>query len=305
VRVTAVRTAPLIFGRIFGRQSDDITRRATAWIANINSDDNCVQPWALPYTGLYNMVTGSTATGTGQPNLTQTQLASIDDLAEGSRILILRGPNTAGSFFSHGAWNGYTLSGNPGNASYQGGIYGCNGENVRVDYGNGNTLAGSGNQYECWTILALMGSGQNACASNQHLEPNVNQTVTCAYPAPAETGTHRTYDARCNGNTGVTRHVVWGDNVANGTNGTDFRLLGRIRLLCAFRDPPSPLSVGSGNNAVQYTTSETCNVGTTSLTDLPMGTLVVLVEALQHPVLEAGVDLGNTISGYQRLILVE
>lgn len=233
-------------------------------------------------------------------------------------------------------WYGYNYVGNAGGTSYQYQIGNCGPGGTPVTVGTGanegTTLPGQ-NDLECYTIRALQrnngntcgnGNGANSysylsdygCSGTQNCPPE----QTCAFrPLPNPV---TEVDAGCyppaqymTGNTvgtipvnavpGVDVWVVWGDGTGNGSNLTSYRQVGRFRVLCIFRTYIKGSSTNPRESALPGSPPERCAVPNgLTYENLPAGTLVGIVGQIRQATLGPGVELGNTVSMEQRLILV-
>ncbi|MGZ8471325.1 MAG: pilus assembly protein TadG-related protein [Gemmatirosa sp.] len=287
VQVTTRTTPGLILAGVVRDSAPTISRRAVAWIANINSLA-CVTPWILPYSALHDRIAwlaSGAPPGSGvRPPLTQRQVAAltIGNFSEASRTLMLRGP--AAGVSADTSWRVRDFAGTLG---YHANIQGCDSRSVSV--GSAVSMTGITGDYECWTILALMGSNGVTCPSDGVASAFATQPVTCHYRDSIVAPGLTTHDAGCYDSTlsvrGVQRRVVWGD--ASG-----YRVVGTATLLCAFRGLSNP----AGGR------TESCS---SVDSDLPIGTLAVTIHGLTTILrLQESMDFGNTVGLDQRLFLV-
>jgi Flp pilus assembly protein TadG len=194
VEVTTSGAGTRIFSGVVRSTSQTVTRKAIAWIANIQNG-KCIKPWALPYTVLYDAVEAATgltssipptAPSTNPPfrnNLTSAQIAKLDQLANATpaqamtaRTVILRGPNTENvnfpttaipaSLSSGQQWYAYNYSGNAsGPTTYQWELGNCGSSatTVTIAGATGTSVATAGGNVECWTVLGLQQNNGNTC----------------------------------------------------------------------------------------------------------------------------------------------
>jgi hypothetical protein len=104
------------------------------------------------------------------------------------------------------------------------------------------------------------------------------------------------WDAGCYTETntlGRSLRVAWGDNIGNGSNAVNYRVVGEFVIVCAFR------------GAVSFGETETCDTGQVPApANYPRGTLVGILQGLSTPELNPAMELGNEKGDLQRLILV-
>jgi Flp pilus assembly protein TadG len=328
VEVRTGRSTNFLFGHVLKNRfgvgdAPKVNRSAVAWIANFQNG-KCIIPWALPYRALYDRVT--TITGISnpagpppplyagkRPDLSQAQLAKLDDLPlDAQRLIIFRPTNHNGQGanpdstkalgnmgYNDGRYVAYNISGPASGTAFQDGIINCSTQYFAV--GNqveAATLPGS-NPIECYTINALMGSVDNTCSLSKDWptkagEPKVTRPVTCHFRA-----TTAPYDAGCFSSgefatQGIMKQVTWGDSVTTGSNETRFRMIGKLKIYCIFRLP-----AGTGK-------TEVCNTDNPAVrpTNYPQGTIVAVIQGPGRPPLEGATQLGNITSDQQKLILV-
>jgi Flp pilus assembly protein TadG len=323
VRVTATASAPLTFGGVFRSAGPAMSRRATAWIANVNSG-SCIAPFGLPYSVLYDagarLAGDPASTAATRPDLTARQLAAINSASEENRTVVMYGqsqvstiPTSATGLTAYdGQWQGFGYNGNNGQNEYQASFWTCGSAVLTVGSTGGTTLSTSGSdRAECWTVRALTGSSSNQCNNAAFLTGSGPNAATCVYRGVSTTGVGgaavNTYDAGCYPTAaaasaglspGVIVRATWADVVGTGANALKFREIGRFRIVCVFREAASA-APGSG------TTTEQCQSGTKTYTNLPIGTIVGQVQGITAATLSPGVTLGTTTGDVQRLILVQ
>jgi hypothetical protein len=285
-----------------------------AWIANINS--GCIKPFALPYSVLYNrsaaLASLPTSSASSPPDLDQRQLTAIAAATSAQRVVIFRGPTTDSSralgpivsgttrMGNEGPFAAYSFTGNAGGTGYRGSINTC--QNVSTTVDDGTTLPGN-NDLECHTILGLTVSSASNCNGNWPVGDNGGTNPTCTYRAAVGTQ----WDAGCYENATATTagrrlRVAWGDNIGNGSNAVNYRVVGEFVLLCAFRGVAWSQQ---GQNLVATGQTETCQTGQTiPPSNYPRGTIVGIIQGLSTPELNPGMELGNEKGDQQRLILV-
>jgi hypothetical protein len=328
VEVRTGRTSQYLFGRVlqstFGvGTAPPVNRNAIAWIANFQNG-KCIMPWALPYRALYDRVTTITGLSnpappppplyTGKrPDLSQAQLAKLDDLPfDAQRLIVFRPTNHNGQGsnpdstqalgsmgFNNGRYVAYNIGGAASGTTFQDNIINCTTDYFSVgSQVTAATLPGS-NPIECYTINALMGSVANTCNISQgwpvaNNRPSVTEPVTCHFRT-----TTAPYDAGCYTSTafttqGILKQVTWGDSVTTGSNETVFRMVGKLKIYCIFRMPVAP-----GR-------TEVCNtdLGTVTPSNYPQGTVIGVIQGPGHPPIEGATQLGNIKSDQQRLVLV-
>jgi hypothetical protein len=289
VRVTVQAQPTSILAGVTSAGRPTVRRSAVAWIANVNS--GCIKPFALPYSVLYNKSAAlagmSASTAASPPDLEQRQLTAIASASQSSRIVILRGPNTADADArgasltappaaptfrgNDGPYAAYSFTGNAGGPQYRTSIPDCRNVSTTVD--GGTTLPG-GNDLECHTIQGLMGASGNCNGGGwPRGATSANGAVCVLKPA---TGTPVVWDAGCYTATntlGRALRVAWGDNIGNGSNAVNYRVVGEFVLLCAFR--------GSFQS---FGETETCDTGQVPApAQLPRGTLVGILQGLSTP----------------------
>jgi Flp pilus assembly protein TadG len=306
VRVSVEAQPTSILAGVTSAGRPTVRRSAVAWIANVNS--GCIKPFALPYSVLYNKSAAlagmSASTAASPPDLEQRQLTAIASASQSSRIVILRGPNTADADArgasltappaaptfrgNDGPYAAYSFTGNAGGPQYRTSIPDCRNVSTTVD--GGTTLPG-GNDLECHTIQGLMGASGN-CNGQWPRGEVPASGATCVLRAPTGTA----WDAGCYtaaGTLGRTLRVAWGDNIGNGSNAVNYRVVGEFVLLCAFR------------GAASLGETETCATGQVPApANYPRGTLVGIIQGLSSPELNPALELGNEKGDLQRLILV-
>ena len=227
--------------------------------------------------------------------------------------------------YNHGMFSGYNFLSPSGNnnastTTFQANTFGCTSQLVSVNTTNGATLPGS-NDIPCAAVNALMGSNENQCQpanlsnwTNPEStdwpsgtnRPRITDPVTCYYKASVLDATTliRTWDAGCYASAttltaGTMQTVAWGDNVYNGSNATDFREIGKLKVLCVFRGIST--AVGAPANHIEQCVAP----GGTVLSSYPQGTIVGVLQGLSTPVLGPNTELGTVVSDQQRLILVK
>jgi hypothetical protein len=290
VQVTARATPGLILAGIVRDSAPTISRRAAAWIANINQLD-CVKPWTLPYDALYDRIAGLTginaSAASPRPPLTQRQVAALTlgNFSSAARTLVLRGPNTpaAGPVAAARNWTGHRFGGAGNESAVYGNIQGCDPTPVSVARDEGAQVADA--DYECWVARALAGLGPSAdCSGSWYTGAN---RAPCHFKSDTDAGC---YPSAVDASPGVRLRVAWSDVAA----GVDHRVVGTVMLVCAFR--------GAGAPGVP----ESCTLpeGTT-YTGLPRGTLAVTFQGLTTVLrFEESMDFGNVTGLDQRLLLV-
>jgi Flp pilus assembly protein TadG len=338
VQVTATVNAGRSFAGVVRSSGPTISRSATAWIANINSG-TCITPWGLPYFALYNAAVAASGSGTAftgtvsstnePPNLTPTQLAALSSPARiSARTIVLAystssttiaTPSTNSLAAYSGNWQGYGYSGNNGQNQYQQSYWQCDNTNVVVGSQGGTTLSSVG-QPDCWTTYALQGSTSQGCQINgiqayTYANATGSGTPTCYYASPTTNGQNgssrvTTYNATCYANSGTTNvgpllRVTWSDLVGSGSNALKYREIGYVKLYCYFRGLNGSPGAGvllTGGSA--GSTNETCTVGSTTYTNLPMGTLVLVAQGLASTAINSGTVLDTIPGELQRLVIV-
>jgi hypothetical protein len=259
-------------------------------------------------------------------------------ITESMRIVIFRPPTYDGAGgnpdstaalgnlgYNNGMFSGYNFLSPSGNnnastTTFQANTFGCSYQTVSVNTVNGATLPGS-NDIPCAMVNAMMGSDENQCQPSNvsqwtnpestdwpsgNNRPRINQPVTCYYrPSVLNTTTGiRNWDAGCYASATATQvgsmqTVAWGDNVYNGSNATDFREIGRLKVVCVFRGISAAFGAPANN-------VEGCQIpGGTLVATYPQGTVVGVIQGLSSPVISPTTELGNIISDQQRLILVK
>jgi hypothetical protein len=327
VEVRTGRSAGFLFGHVlkntFGvGDAPKVNRGAVAWIANFQNG-KCILPMALPYKSLYDRVVQLTGLTNPagvraplypgkRPDLTQAQLAALDDLPyDAQRLIIFRPTNYNGAGtnpdsvnalgnmgFNNGRYVAYNISGSAGGTEFQNGVITCSTSYFNIGQAvDAHTLPGN-NDIECLTVNAMMGSTENQCkpipAWPTGNKPNVTRPVTCYFKT-----TTAPYDAGCYSTAarttqGILKQVSWGDSVTTGAQETVFRMIGKLKIYCVFR-----MEVAAG-------VTEVCNtdVATVSVRNFPQGTIVGVIQGLGRPPLEGASELGNIPSDQQKLILV-
>ncbi len=264
--------------------------------------------------------------------------AGIDagTITEGMRVVILRPPTFDGLGgnpdstaalgnlgYNNGMFSGYNFLSPSGNnnassTTFQQNTFGCTAQTVSVNTVNGATLPGS-NNIPCAAVNALMGSTDNQCQPNNlsnwtspessdwpsgNNKPNVSQPVTCYYRVPVVDGAGvRNWDSGCYASPtatqiGTMQNVAWGDNIYNGSNATDFREIGKLKVACVFRGVSTAQGAPANN-------VEGCQLpGGSLIANYPQGTIVAVIQGLSSPVIGPNTELGNVVSDQQRLILV-
>ena len=271
------------------------------------------------------------------PRAMPAMSAGIDagTITESMRIVIFRPPTFDGTGgnpdstaalgnlgYNNGMFSGYNFLSPSGNnnassTTFQENTFGCTYQTVSVNTANGATLPGS-NDIPCAAVNALMGSTENQCQPNNNWnnpessdwpsgpnKPRVTQPITCYYRASVYNATTgiRSWDSGCYASptatqVGTMQNVAWGDNVYNGSNATDFREIGKLKVVCVFRGIYT--AAGAPPNNV-----EGCQIpGGTIVSNYPQGTLVAVIQGLSSPVIGPNTELGNIVSDQQRLILV-
>ena len=225
--------------------------------------------------------------------------------------------------YNNGMFSGYNFLSPSGNnnassTTFQENTFGCTFQTVSVNTVNGATLPGS-NDIPCAAVNALMGSNENQCQPNNNWnnpestdwpsgnnKPRINQPTTCYFKASvldATTGI-RFWDSGCYASPtalapGTMQNVAWGDNVYNGSNATDFREIGKIKVICVFR------GTFTANGAPPNNVEGCAIPGGTFVSNYPQGTIVAVIQGLSSPVIGPNTELGNIVSDQQRLILVK
>jgi Flp pilus assembly protein TadG len=313
VGVTTSRRGSRIFAGVFGQQAPVVSRKAVAWVANVNSG-TCVKPWGLPYDALYNRVvqlTGLTSNapipaGGTSPPLSQQQILAVENIPEAERFIIFAPPTYDGQGgnpplsaaygnlgYNNGMYTAFNFMDNNNNASgttYQASISTCGSATATLGTNNTAMLPGS-NDIQCLTVQAIMGSRANNC---NNMPGNVQDPVTCTFA---------TNDARCvPPTTGQIRSdtltVAWVDQVSGNSNGSNFRMLGKIKLTCMFLGGTGQ----SSSNGIN--TAETCASSSPQASGYPRATMIGTIMGISNPAISPTTTLGNVTSDQQRLILV-
>lgn len=288
VTVGWYKDADVIFAGIIGQSRPRLYKRSIAWIANLSL--NCVRPWGLPYTtALYKTVTGNEV-AIPAPQLSQAEINTyMSNTASNTalrRVTIL-GANQTSTLPNDGEWKGFNFSGNVGRPSFVDGLQGCRDYEVGTDASNGNTLPGQANQYVDWSSSVVWSNNQ---AGNG---PGSGGGGLCYQMSAADAGCYSGADAT---SPGVTIHVGWGDLTGVGSDMLDFRVVGKVKLLCYYMEPPN------GNQAPP--SCPTPEPGHPQ-TGYPEGTLVLEIETIASNLITPETVLGTTTSMSQRLLLVK
>jgi Flp pilus assembly protein TadG len=328
VRVASVSRGGQIFSGVARSQGPDLSRPAIAWVAQINSG-TCITPWGLPYTTLYDkaaqLASSGASTASPRPDLTGTQLAALSSptTTDAQRTIVLYGQNAAstpptgsGVTAYNGGWIGYGYSGNSGQTAYQSGHWSCNNTVVSVASSGGTTLATAGADVGCWSVRAMMGNPANNCNTSNWdylTDPGPNPQ-TCFYKGVTNnglTGTAKitTYDAGCypsatETSAGVMLRVTWSDQTGTGSNALSYRVIGRLKLVCLFRGASGAGSIGASGTANTGVTNETCQSGSSTVRNLPIGTIVAQVQGISSDAMTPSTVLGTTPGDVQKLVLV-
>lgn len=273
VRLNANPTG--FFSKLIGQVTPvALSRYAIAWIANLPS--NCVRPMAFPYTVLYRRVSGDPTAPTPSPDLDPAKFAQFEALPDANRMFIINGPNSPTPWPqpNDGSWTGFSFVGNAGKAGFEAGVAGCNSPKLDPDAANGVTLPGN-NDYASWADNVIQGGTQG----------NNTYPGICKFKSATNAGCYLT---AADSIAGVTINSAWGDLLANGSNGIDFRYVGEFQLLCWFRGG----------------TSEVCPAISPG-GPYPNGTMVGYLKRMKPRIITPDDVLSNDLSNVQKIILVK
>lgn len=196
VRVTSSRGGGLIFGGIFnlvsGRTTPvtapTVSRRGTAWIANIQNGD-CIKPWGLPYNALYRIANDAQRPAIDEPpelpSLSQEKLAGIAQKTLTNRTVIVlpyTDPTPPAGAPSDGMWR-ITLFGSSSMDDYRDFVAGQNCGPARATVGTTDvtTQPSNGNNVVNFTTNGVLGGGNGNNATPQYATSALG-SVRCASP---------------------------------------------------------------------------------------------------------------------------
>jgi Flp pilus assembly protein TadG len=309
VRVSANSTSRLLFGGMLARGDSTPTRRAIAWVANVNGVD-CIKPWGISRS-LLETRHGIDLTTQAGVNTLRTLLNTTNGPAQ---LTVVLSPNvnagTGGNGNSNG--NGNNGNGNNGNSGNGGGpVVTAPTDSYQAITGDGNaspnsyealiTGTGCGNnvaEFPVNTLFQQPGQGNQVA---QRADAIVRQTTMESGPCKKGTTARDAtcYDPSFAGYVAGPTIILPLTVPAATPNRTQIVMLTKFRLMCAFTDDPpgNPLGPSPENCPWLQTIGQTA-------TGYRRGTIV------GYPVagpmdLGNGTVLGNTISVGQRLILVQ
>jgi hypothetical protein len=294
-----------IFAQIIGRGDQRLRKRAVAWVANLSL--NCVRPWGLPYSTIYRKVTGTSAP-IPAPQLTQAQISSWFGATASNpaarRVTILP-PNQTSTLANDGEWKGFNFTGNVGRPSFTDGLQGCRQYEVGTSAADGNTLPGQADQYADWSSQVIWSNDRSRREATETGAGVCYKRITAG--AGGDAGCYADAAAAAAGTPGVTIHVAWADLVGVGSNMLDFRVVGKVKLMCYFDAAPG--GAGGGPPGGGGAPGPVCPAGPpgapSPMTGYPEGTIVIEVETLASNLITPETVLGSTVSFAQRLLLVK
>jgi hypothetical protein len=276
VRVSLNANPTGLFAKLIGLVAPvAVSRYAIAWVGNLPS--NCVRPFAMPYTSLYKRVSGIANPSTPAPDLDPAQFTSFENSSQANRTFIILGANSDPAWPqpNDGMWTGFSFVGNAGRSGFEAGVYSCDSPKLDPDAANGVTLPGNAD-YADWATRVIQGTrqGNNTYPGICKFKSDVN--AGC-YPTLADTIP------------GVKVNATWGDLLANGSNGIDFRYVGEFQLQCWFQG----IDV----------TNERCAAAPGR--SYPKGTIVGYMVQKKPRIITPDDVLTNKLSNVQRIILVK
>jgi len=295
------RKAPsALFARFLGQGSGLVTRRAVAWVANINSG-NCVRPWSMEYRSLYNRVArASVPAGTRAPDFTNQQLNDFNGRPVEERRFTYIGPNVSplptSPYDYDAVWNGFNFSSNSGMAWYSQGVGDstCSGTSYKVTtVTDGVDLSSGGPNTNDVTCKSIWSNRRNPVSAYGcgNTGPNPEGTGICHQKALNDAGCYQSAAAATAGTVGRTIFVTFGDWDVSGKN-FDVRMVGRLTLMCYY---------------VQEANAPGCapQVFTRPTSGYPYGTMVFQLDSLGREEITPDTFVGADPGLQSRLILVK
>lgn len=291
VEVTITAPATYTFAKALGQTAPTLTRRATAWIANVDAA-TCVMPIVLPYTALYYLGFGDPQPRSA-PDVTQAQLNQINAWTPSYKTIVLVPPDSSAVWWDNHGYNNY-------------------GSWMPADF----TGAGNYNAYGDWvagqscTLARAEAKKPGVVTMPWSTNPGVGQSVMqqLAINMPRFCNFRTTTSANCwSGPSatvgGVRTRIVYGDyTVSTTTSGqpVTVRAVGEVKLMCYFRASTDVCSNQPGYpNGGWYSVN-----GNFTPTGYPPGTVIGVVEAPTSVNLDRTTVLGDIGSNVQRLVLV-
>jgi hypothetical protein len=259
-----------MFSQIIGQTVGlKLSRRATAWLANLNS--GCVRGMLLPYPALWKSVSNSSTNPSPAPVLDPVDFAAYMKQSVGARTFVLLGPNenTTGMVQPQlgavdGNWRGVGFNGNTGKAPYVASVSGC--VQSGLSTASASDVIDSG--IEDWTDEGL--------------------AAVCNFKSSSDVGCYSTSSSSTEG---VSVVALWADAAGGGgAFGPLFRFIGRFTVTCYFRTGAP---------------TESCGAPGAPSSGFPKGTIVGYVNSLGSTTLKPNDVLDNTLSNVQRVILIK
>ena len=288
-----------LFAHFLGQGSGLVTRRAVAWVANINSS-NCVRPWSMDYRSLYNRVArANVPAGTRADDFTTQQLNDFNSRPVEERRFIYLGPNASPPPSTHpydAVWNGFNFSGNSGMAWYSHGVGDstCTGTSYKVTtVTQGEDLSSGGPNTNDVTCKSIWSNRKNPVSAYGcgNTGPPAEGTGICHQAAVNNAICYRSAAAATAGTPGRQIFVSFGDWNSSGST-FDVRMVGRLTLVCYY---------------VQESNNPGCSpqVFTRPTTGYPYGTMIFQLDSLGREEITPETMLGADPGLQNRLILVK
>jgi hypothetical protein len=290
VEVAVTAPGRSVFGKAVGHTAPTVTRRATAWIANVDAA-TCVMPILLPYSGLYKLGFGSAPDGTA-PDVTQPQLNRISEWTPSYKTIVLIPPNQSWVAWDNAGYNNY---GNWMPADFTGGAAQLTNFGDWVAQRDCLAARAEAKKPGVVTMRWDHGSGATARTILQELAEEMPNHCRFRSTSSATCWTSPTATVA-----GVRTRIVYGDyTTSTSTSGqVVVRAVGELKLMCYFRAssdvcPEQPNYPNGGWYAGAFRT-----------TGYPPGTVIGIVEAPVSVDLERTTVLGDIVTNVQRLVLV-
>ena len=317
VTVTVRATPPYVFGRALGITPPSVSRRATAWIANMNGA-SCVRPFALPYTrfleaGMHNNHQDSTWTKQGvAPDYSYGGIASLQPIYPYNNVPrgrtytaipqwekenVIDTVSTGSYHAVTGRWTPANFAGG-GIPSYQ-------------DY-----VAGAPKSAQCQAAVAQVGITVPPLPGYDNPSSTSKQSLLNAMSYAVGVLCHRsgndTTDAHCYDSTGVVgmrARVFLTDSVGGGSAGYQLntREVTMVRVMCYFRhtvDHCDPAYIRDENSPTATTPTVSWQMLGRASSGYPPGSITVLLDGPTNVDATSDLIFGNKPSITQRIYLV-
>lgn len=337
VTVTVRATPRYIFGRALGITPPSVSRRATAWVANMNGA-SCVRPFALPYTrvfeaGMHQKPQDSTWTKQGvAPDYSYSAISTLQP------IFPYNNPPRGRTYTAIPQWEQETVWDPPlpappaATTQYNTDGRALTGRWIPVDFAGGGTAAyqtyisAPPKSANCQAATAQVGttaaplmpyaSGTPMRVHPQDTLSTPQHAILNAMRGPMTQLCNRygndPNDAHCynpDGTVGVRVRVMLADSLVgqSGTYSLNTREVTMVRIMCYFQsasDHCQPAYVRDENTPTATTPDVYWQMSGSAFTNYPPGTITVVLDGPTSVDMTSDVILGNKPGITQRIMLV-